>query len=365
MNKHRIAIIAGDGIGREVIPAGLSVLRAAAQVCGFEIEAEEFPWGCDYYLRTGRMMDDDGLLRLRDFPAIYLGAIGDPARVPDHISLRDLLIKIRQSFDQYINLRPIKLLAGLQSPLRDKGHSEINLVCVRENSEGEYCGWGGRLKQGQPDEVAEQTVIFTRRGVERVLRYSFDLARQRRKRLASATKSNAMQYTMVMWDDICREVARDYPDVEVTSYHVDALAARFVLQPESLDVVAGSNLFGDILTDLGGALQGSLGIPASANLNPERRFPSLFEPVHGSAPDIAGRGIANPTAAIWAGAMMFEHLDEKDAATLIMNALERALMSGRVRTPDLGGTNSTVEMAEEVIALIKRLPARNGDSTAS
>jgi tartrate dehydrogenase/decarboxylase/D-malate dehydrogenase len=361
MNKHRIAIIAGDGIGKEVIPVGLNVLRAAAEVCGFQLEVEDFPWGCDHYLRTGRMMDEDGLERLRDFPVIYLGAIGDPARVPDHISLRDLLIKIRQNFDQYINLRPIKLLAGTQSPLRDKGASEIDFVCVRENSEGEYCGWGGRLKQGTPDEVAEQTVVFTRRGVERVLRYSFDLARQRRKRLASATKSNAMQYTMVMWDDICREVARDYPDVVVTPYHVDALAARFVLQPESLDVVVGSNLFGDILTDLGGALQGSLGIPASANLNPERRFPSLFEPVHGSAPDIAGRGIANPTAAIWAGAMMLEHLGEKEAAELVMKALERALETGRVRTPDLGGSGSTAEMAAEVISLIRRLAARDSN----
>src|SRR5262245_7309353 len=352
MIKYRIAIIAGDGIGKEVIPAGLGVLGAAARVCDFEIETEEFPWGCDYYLQTGRMMDADGLRRLQDFPAIYLGAIGDPARVPDHISLRDLLIKIRQNFDQYVNLRPIKLLPGTQSPLRDKGHREIDFVCVRENSEGEYCGWGGRLKQGSPDEVAEQTVVFTRRGVERVLRYAFDLASQRRKRLASATKSNAMQYTMVMWDEICREVAREYPDVDVTPYHVDALAARFVLQPESLDVVVGSKLFGDILTDLGGALQGSLGIPASANLNPERRFPSLFEPVHGSAPDIAGRGVANPTATIWAGAMMLEHLGEKDAAALVMNALERALESGRVRTPDLGGSASTAEMADEVITMI-------------
>ena len=353
MNKHRIAIIAGDGIGKEVIPAGMSVLLAAARICGFELETEEFPWGCDYYLQTGRMMDDDGLRRLQDFPAIYLGAIGDPARVPDHISLRDLLIKIRQNFDQYINLRPIRLLPGTRSPLRDKGHREIDFVCVRENSEGEYCGLGGRLRPGAPDEVAEQTVVFTRRGVERVLRYSFDLAKRRDRRLASATKSNAMQYTMVMWDDICREIARDYPDVTVNSYHVDALAARFVLQPESLDVVVGSNLFGDILTDLGGALQGSLGIPASANLNPERRFPSLFEPVHGSAPDIAGRGIANPTASIWAGAMMLEHLGEIEGARLVMNALERALESGRVRTPDLGGSATTVEMASEVVSLMK------------
>ena len=352
MNKHSIAIIAGDGIGKEVIPAGLNVLSAAARICGFELETEEFPWGCDYYLQTGRMMDADGLRRLQDFHAIYLGAIGDPARVPDHISLRDLLIKIRQSFDHYINLRPIRLLPGTQSPLRDKGHREIDFICVRENSEGEYCGWGGRLKQGSPDEVAEQTVVFTRRGVERVLRYAFDLARQRRKRLASATKSNAMQYTMVMWDEICREIARDYPDVEVTPYHVDALAARFVLQPESLDVVVGSNLFGDILTDLGGALQGSLGIPASANLNPERRFPSLFEPVHGSAPDIAGRGIANPTATIWAGVMMLEYLGENEAAALVMNALEQALATGRVRTPDLGGNNTTAEMSDEVIRLM-------------
>jgi len=353
MNKYRIAIIAGDGIGKEVIPAGLIALRAAARVCGFELETEEFPWGCDYYLQTGRMMDDDGLQRLQDFPAIYLGAIGDPARVPDHISLRSLLIRIRQSFDQYINLRPIKLLAGMQSPLRDKSHREIDFVCVRENSEGEYCGWGGRLREGQPDEIAEQTVVFTRRGVERVLRYAFELALKRRKRLASATKSNAMQYTMVMWDDICREVARDYPDVAVVPYHVDALAARFVLQPESLDVVVGSNLFGDILTDLGGALQGSLGIPASANLNPERRYPSLFEPVHGSAPDIAGRGVANPTAAIWAGAMMLEHLGEKDAAQLVMNALERALELGRVRTLDLGGRHTTREMAVEVVRMLE------------
>src|SRR5262245_6058078 len=353
MNKYRIAIIAGDGIGKEVIPAGMNALRADARVCGIELDTEDFHWGCDYYLRTGRMMDDDGLLRLQDFSAIYLGAIGDPARVPDHISLRDLLIKIRQRFDQYINLRPIKLLAGTQSPLRDKSPNEIDFVCVRENSEGEYCGWGGRLKQGTPDEVAEQTVIFTRHGVERALRYAFELALKRRKRLASATKSNAMQYTMVMWDDICREVARDYPDIQVTPYHVDALAARFVLQPESLDVVVGSNLFGDILTDLGGALQGSLGIPASANLNPERRFPSLFEPVHGSAPDIAGRGVANPTAAIWAGAMMLEHLGEKEAAELVMNALERTLESGAARTPDLGGSSSTVEMGAEIGRLIK------------
>jgi tartrate dehydrogenase/decarboxylase/D-malate dehydrogenase len=358
MAQHRIAIIPGDGIGREVIPAGLAVLRAAAEVCGFAIQAQEFPWGCEYYGRTGRMMDQDGLRRLRDFPTIYLGAIGCPALVPDHISLRGLLITIRQGFDQYINLRPIKLLAGIESPLRNKGPREIDFVCVRENSEGEYCGWGGRLRRGTPDEVAEQTTVFTRRGVERVLRYAFDLARRRRKRLASATKSNAMQYAMVMWDEVCREVARDYPEVAVTSYHVDALAARFVLQPESLDVVVGSNLFGDILTDLGGALQGGLGLPASANLNPERRYPSMFEPVHGSAPDIAGQGIANPIAAVWAGAMMFDFLGEPDAAALVMTAIEQALALGRVRTPDLGGRNTTIEMAAEIVRLLKETSSR-------
>jgi len=358
MNKHRIAIIAGDGIGREVIPAGLQVLHAAAEVCGFALEAEEFPWGCEYYLKTGRMMAEDALRQLADFPAIYLGAIGYPALVPDHISLRELLIQIRQGFDQYINLRPIKLLAGTESPLRQKGPREIDFVCVRENSEGEYCGWGGRLHRGTPGEIAEQTTVFTRRGVERVMRYAFDLALKRRQRLASATKSNAMQYAMVMWDEICREVARDYPAVAVTPYHVDALAARFVLQPESLDVVVGSNLFGDILTDLGGALQGSLGIPASANLNPERRHPSMFEPVHGSAPDIAGRGIANPTAAVWAGAMMLEFLGEPDAAESVMRALERALETGRVRTPDLGGENSTNEMAAEIVRLLRESAGR-------
>jgi tartrate dehydrogenase/decarboxylase/D-malate dehydrogenase len=353
MRKYRIAVIAGDGVGREVIPAGLRVLNAAAEIGGLALHTEEFPWGCDYYLRTGRMMDEDGLRRLADFEAIYLGAIGFPALVPDHISLRDLLIAIRQGFDQYINLRPIKLLAGTESPLRNKGPREIDFVCVRENSEGEYCGWGGRLRRGTGDEIAEQTTVFTRRGVERVLRYAFELAMKRRKRLASATKSNAMQYAMVMWDEICREIAREYPEVEVTAYHVDALAARFVLQPESLDVVVGSNLFGDILTDLGGALQGSLGIPASANLNPERRYPSMFEPVHGSAPDIAGRGIANPVAAVWAGAMMLDFLGEAESGALVLNALERALEQGRVRTPDLGGRSSTDEMAAEIVRVLR------------
>jgi tartrate dehydrogenase/decarboxylase/D-malate dehydrogenase len=294
------------------------------------------------------MMPEDGLEQLRPFDAIYLGAIGHPT-VPDHISLRELLLRIRFGFDLYVNLRPVEILPGLESPLRGKSAADINMLFVRENTEGEYCGVGGRFKRGTPDEVAVQHSVFTRKGVERVIRYAFEQARRRRKRLASATKSNAMQYTMVLWDEVLREVARDYPDVTVGNYHVDALAARMITHPESLDVVVGSNLFADILTDLGGALQGSLGLAASANLNPtERLGPSMFEPVHGSAPDIEGRGIANPIAAIWAAALMMEHLGEPAAGTRIMEALKAVTGEGGVRTPDLGGKNTTEDFAAAV-----------------
>jgi tartrate dehydrogenase/decarboxylase / D-malate dehydrogenase len=365
LKSHRIALIPGDGIGQEVVPAAVDVLKAAQR--GFALSFESFEWGCEYYLRTGRMMDSDGLDRLRPFDAILLGAIGlgtpspgerrQPA-VPDHISLRDLLLRIRFEFDLYVNLRPIQIFPGLESPLRDKTANDIRMVFVRENTEGEYCGLGGRFKRGTPDEVAIQQSVFTCKGVERVLRYAFELARSRpRKRLASATKSNAMQYTMVLWDDVLRELSQEYSDVEVSNYHVDALAARMVTHPESLDVVVASNLFADILTDLGGALQGSLGLAASANLNPAaltdpaaRRGPAMFEPVHGSAPDIAGRGIANPIAAIWAASLMLEHLGEANAAGRVMTALEAVTGEGRVRTPDLGGKNTTAEFAVAVIA---------------
>jgi tartrate dehydrogenase/decarboxylase / D-malate dehydrogenase len=346
--NYRIALLPGDGIGKEVVPQAVRVLQAAAE--GFTLAFESFEWGCEYYLRTGRMMPADGLEQLRPFDAILLGAIGHPS-VPDHISLRDLLLRIRFEFDLYVNLRPVEILPGLDSPLRGKTADDINMLFVRENSEGEYCGMGGRFKPGTLDEVAVQQSVFTRKGVERVMRYAFDQAQRRpRKRLASATKSNAMQYTMVMWDEVLRAVARDYPEVTVANYHVDALAARMVTHPESLDVVVGSNLFADILTDLGGALQGSLGLAASANLNPvERLGPSMFEPVHGSAPDIEGRGIANPIATLWAAAMMMDHLGEPETGRRIMDALRKVTGEKIVRTPDLGGKNTTEEFTSAVI----------------
>jgi tartrate dehydrogenase/decarboxylase/D-malate dehydrogenase len=330
-----------------VIPEGLRVLRRAGEVTGsFSIETTDFPWSCEYYTQTGRMMPEDGLAQLADSDAVYLGAVGYPG-VPDHVSLWGLLLPIRQGFDQYVNLRPCQVLDGIPSPLRDKGPAEVDILCIRENTEGEYSGLGGRFHVGRPEESAVQTSLFTRRGVERVVRYAFDRARERRKRLASATKSNALQYTAVMWDEIVGEVARDYPDVAVTTYHVDALAARMVTAPETLDVVVGSNLFGDILTDLGGALQGSLGLPASANLNPERLHPSMFEPVHGSAPRRAGQGVANPMATVWAGALMLEHLGESEAAALVMDALRHVAKNGP-RTKDLGGTATTIEVGEAI-----------------
>jgi len=357
-NIYRIALIPGDGIGKEVIPAAVRVLHAAARASEkrFSLSFEEFEWGCEYYLRTGRMMPEEGLEQLRAFDAIFLGAIGHPT-VPDHISLRQLLLRIRFGFDLYVNLRPIEILPGLESPLHGKGAEDICMLFIRENTEGEYCGLGGRFKRGTPDEIAVQQSIFTRKGVERVIRYAFEQARQRpRKRLASATKSNAMAYTMVLWDEVVGEVARDYPDVHVSNYHVDALAARMITHPESLDVVVGSNLFADILTDLGGALQGSLGLAASANLNPAQRLgPAMFEPVHGSAPDIAGRGIANPIAAIWTSSLMMEHLGEREAGARILDALKKVTGEGCIRTPDLGGNNTTEEFAA---AVIDKLPSQ-------
>jgi tartrate dehydrogenase/decarboxylase/D-malate dehydrogenase len=347
MRVHRIAVIEGDGIGKEVVPAAQRVLDAAAETDGgFRFRWDAFPWGCQYYVSHGRMWEADSLDRLRSYDAILLGAIGDP-RVPDHVSLRELLLVIRQRFDQYINLRPMRHLAGTTSPLGAKGDT-LDMLCIRENTEGEYCGAGGRFKRGTPDEVALQTAVFTRKGTERAVRYAFQLAKGRPRRLlASATKSNALQHSMVFWDDVCSAVAEDYPDVEFRSYHVDALAARMISHPETLDVIVASNLFGDILTDLGGALQGSLGLAASGNINPERNHPSMFEPVHGSAPDIAGQGKANPVAAIWAGALMLEHLREPSCATHVMRSVERILQRG-VRTPDLGGTATTQDVAAAI-----------------
>jgi len=352
MKRYRLAVIPGDGIGREVIPEGMRVLRAAGHRFGFALDAEELPWGCTYYLEHGEMMPADGLTALRDHDAIYLGAIGDP-RVPDHISLWGLLLRIRKGFDLYANLRPIRLLEGVTSPLRDRGPGDLDILFVRENTEGEYSGLGGRLNSGTAHEVALQTAVFTRRGTERILRYAFDVARTRRRRLTHVTKSNALQHTAVMWDEVVTDVAGDYPDVRVSRLHVDAAAYQMVLHPEWFDVMVGSNLFADILTDLGAALQGSLGLAASANLDPTRTSPSMFEPVHGSAPDIAGKGIANPMAAIWTASLMLEHLGETDAAAAVFDALRRVVRNGEIRTPDLGGRSSTADVGEAVVEALR------------
>jgi len=350
LKQYTIAVIPGDGIGKEVIPAGCRVLDAAQNVLGdFSLQYEEFLWGTDYYVKNGMMMPKDALKILEGFDAIYLGAIGYPVLVPDHITLWGLLLPIRKAFEQYINVRPTKLLPGVKGPLRDKGPEDIDFVVIRENTEGEYSGAGGRVHVGTPHEVALQTTVFTRTAVERVMRYSFELARKRpKKKLTSATKSNAQQYSFVFWDEVFVELSKEYPDVLTEKWHVDALAARFVTHPETLDVVVGSNLFADILTDLGGAIQGSMGLPPSANINPERRYPSMFESVHGSAPDIAGKGIANPIAAIWAGSMMMSFLGEEPAAQLILDGICETTAEGKALTPDLGGWATTDQVAEEI-----------------
>ncbi|MBI2829163.1 MAG: tartrate dehydrogenase [Acidobacteria bacterium] len=357
MKTYRIAVIAGDGIGQEVIPAGIDVMKIVAARGGFACEFTEFPWGCDFYLRNGRMADGDALDRLRAFDAIYFGAIGDP-RVADHISAGELILPFRKRLRQYVNLRPMRLLPGIASPLSGRTTADIDMICVRENSEGEYCGVGARKHAGTADELAEQTGIFTRRGIERIARYAFTLARSRpRKLLASATKSNALQHSMVLWDEVVADVARDFPDVTLRKYHVDALAARMITHPQSLDVIVASNMFGDILTDIGSAISGSLGVAPGGNINPDRTTPSTFEPIHGSAPDIAGKGVANPIAAIWAGAMMLEHLGEHAAHDAVLRAIERVIGDERVKTPDLGGRATTADMKNAVTAALTALPA--------
>ena len=346
-----IAVIPGDGIGREVIPAGVAALEAAARGSDVSLSFTDFPWGCEFYKQHGRMMDDDAFARLATFDAIYLGAIGAPG-VPDGASAA-LILSIRQRFDQYVNLRPMRLLPGLTSPLANRGAADIDMVCVRENSEGEYAGVGGRIHVGTAHEVAQQTGVFTRVGIERILRYGFTLASSRpRKMLASATKSNALTYAMGLWDEVADLVRRDFPDVEYRKYHVDALAARMITHPQTLDVLVTSNLFGDILTDIGSAISGSLGIAPGANLNPARTYPSMFEPIHGSAPDIAGRGIANPIGAIWAGALMLDHLGRRDFHDRIISAIERVVATGGLRTPDLGGSATTRDVADAITSEI-------------
>jgi tartrate dehydrogenase/decarboxylase/D-malate dehydrogenase len=360
MRHYQIAVLPGDGIGPEVIPESVQTLAALAHLRGdFRLDSQQFDWGSERYLREGALMPKDGMavLERESFDAILLGPIGDP-RVPDHITLWGLLLPLRQGFDQYVNLRPMRLLPGVQSPLAGKGPRAIDMVCVRENTEGEYAGVGGRVYQGTKAEVAIQSIVFTRTGTERIIRYAFEYARQhRRKQVTSATKSNSMQYNMVFWDEVFRQVAADYPDIAHEQQLIDSLAARFVARPQSLDVIVASNLFGDILTDLGAAVSGSLGLSPSANLNPERRYPSLFQAIHGSAPDIAGRGIANPIASIWSGQLMLDYLGEHEAAATLMRAIEEVLAAGQVRTPDLGGTATTRQLGEAVRTHLHRIRA--------
>jgi tartrate dehydrogenase/decarboxylase/D-malate dehydrogenase len=338
MKNHSIALIPGDGIGTAVTDAAWQVLQAAAAKQGtFTLTGNTLPWSCAFYKETGAMMPADGINILRAYDAILLGAVGWPAEVPDAVSLHGLLLPIRKAFVQYANIRPHRLLPGVEGPLRKCG---FDILCIRENTEGEYSGAGGRVHVGTPDEVAVETSIFTRTGVERILRFGFEQARSRRKKLASITKSNAQKYSMVFWDEMTAKIAGEYPDVEVTNYHIDAMAARMVMAPESLDVIVASNLFGDILTDLGAAIQGGLGFAASANINPDRSAPSMFEPVHGSAPDIAHLGIANPIAAIWSGAMMLDHLGETQAAADIISAIETTTAKGIGTVPGKDKTDA-------------------------
>ncbi len=351
MTTFNIAVIAGDGIGKEVVPEGIRVLEAAGRRFKFSLTWKELDWSCETYAKTGLMMPADGLQQLSKFDAIFLGAVGDP-RVPDHVSLWGLLIPIRRGFRQYVNLRPVRLFPGIESPLKNWKPGQIDFEIVRENNEGEYSNIGGRLYEGTPDEMAVQQTIFTRRGVERILRFAFELAMKRRKHLTSATKSNGIIYTMPFWDECFQKIAAEYPSVRTDQYHIDILTAHFVRHPDWFDVVVGSNLFGDILSDLGPAVVGSIGIAPSANLNPEKEFPSMFEPVHGSAPDIAGKGVANPIGQIWSGAMMLRHLGKPDAANAIEAAITTVLTNGKVQTADIGGKATTKQMGEAIASLV-------------
>ncbi len=353
MKTFRIAVIAGDGIGKEVVPEGIRAVDAAGRRFGFQLDWRAFDWSCETYVKTGKMMPADGLSQLRPFDAIFLGAVGHPD-VPDHISLWGLLIPIRRGFRQYVNLRPVRLFEGIETPLKNRKPGEIDLAIVRENNEGEYSNIGGRIYEGTDDEMAVQETVFTRRGVNRVLRFAFDLARTRKNHLTSATKSNGITHTMPFWDECFRAMSAEYPDVRADQYHIDILTAHFVQHPDWFDVVVGSNLFGDILSDLGPAVAGSLGLAPSANLNPEREFPSMFEPVHGSAPDIAGKGIANPIGQIWSGALMLRHLGVSEAADAIERAIAATLAKSNVGTRDIGGSASTRDLGEAIAAEVAR-----------
>ncbi|RUR34114.1 tartrate dehydrogenase [Vreelandella nanhaiensis] len=349
---HRIAVIAGDGIGTEVMPEGLRALEAAAKRFDIALEFTTFEFGnCDYYLEHGKMMPDDWFEQLKDFDALFYGAVGWPDKVPDHISLWGSLLQFRRQFDQYINLRPCKLMPGIKSPLAGREPGDIDFYVVRENTEGEYSSIGGKMFEGTEREIVIQETVMSRTGVDRVLKYAFDLAQTRpRKKLTSATKSNGISITMPYWDERVLEMAKQYPEINVDKFHIDILTANFVLHPDWFDVVVGSNLFGDILSDLGPACTGTIGIAPSANINPEGKFPSLFEPVHGSAPDIAGKGIANPIGQIWSGAMMLEHLGYKEASDAMVAAIENVLSEGdqNVLTGDIGGKGTTKTLGEAI-----------------
>lgn len=348
MTKHKIAVIAGDGIGPEVIAEGVKVLKKVASIDGsFDFEFTHFPWGCEYYLKEGKMMPDDGIETLSKFDAIFLGAVGYPG-VPDHVSLWQLLLTIRKFFDQYINLRPVKLLKGAPCPLGSVNREDINMTFVRENSEGEYAGSGAWLFKDKPNEVVIQNGVFSRKGCERVIRYAFELARAEKKSLTSISKGNALNYSMVFWDQIFEEVSKDYPDVPKRSLLVDAASMFMVKDPKRFEIVVTSNLFGDILTDLGAAISGGMGLAAGANLNPEREFPSMFEPIHGSAPDIAGKQISNPLATVWAASQMLDFFGHKEWGARLIGIIEELLVEKETLTPDLGGTASTSQVGDAV-----------------
>ena len=352
MKTYKIAVIAGDGIGPEVIAEAMKTLRAVSELDGgFGFEFTEFPWGCEYYLKTGEMMPADGMETLKGFDAILLGAVGYPG-VPDHISLRELLLRIRHDFDEYINLRPVKLLRGAPCPLQDVAPEEIDMTFIRENSEGEYSGQGAWLYPNTPREVVIQDGVFSRKGCERVIRYAFELARKEKKTLTSVSKGNALNYSMVFWDQIFREVGAEYPDVETHTLLVDAASMFMVKDPKRFGIVVTSNLFGDILTDLGAAIAGGMGLAAGANLNPERTFPSMFEPIHGSAPDIAGKGVANPLAAIWSASQLLDFLGYEAWGKKILDAIETLLVEKKSLTPDQGGTATTSACGDALIRLL-------------
>lgn len=357
MKNYKVAVIPGDGIGIEVMNEGIKVLNTLSKLNNdISFTFDKYDWGCEYYLKHGKMMDDDGLEKLKKYDAILLGAVGFPG-VPDHISLRDLLLKIRQGFNQYINLRPIKLLTVEDCPLKGKKIEDLDMVFVRENTEGEYAGVGGIQREGTEDEVALQTSVFTRKTTDKVMEYAFELAKSRNKlnKVTSVTKSNALNYSMVFWDRIFKEKAELYPDIKTESFHVDATSMYMLQRPESFDVVVASNLFGDILTDLGATLQGGLGFAAGANINPEREYPSMFEPVHGSAPEIAGKGLANPIAMIWTVKMMLDFLEHEDLGEKIIQSIVEALKDREKLTPDLGGNGTTNQVGDIICNIIQKI----------